>query len=100
MIAKQVLQIENVEGSIIFKLFDNLNKRLDELAPTSQGDSLDTFLTRQEVADLFKISLPTVHAWMNAGILKPYKIANKTRFVRNEVIAAAKEISRKGGNHA
>lgn len=99
MIAKQVLQIDNLEGSLVIKLFDNLNKRLDELGSSPKSDP-ETFLTRQEVADLFKISLPTVHAWMNAGILKPYKIANKTRFLRSEVLAAAKDISSKEVGHA
>ncbi|WP_142685945.1 helix-turn-helix domain-containing protein [Chitinophaga polysaccharea] len=99
MIAKQVLQIDHLEGSTVIKLFDSLNKRLDELV-TSPNSEQETFLTRQEVADLFKISLPTVHAWMNAGILKPYKIANKTRFLRSEVLASVKDISVKGGSHA
>lgn len=98
--AKQIVQIESIEGTTFFKLFDNLNKRLDELTPASPNDGPDTFITRQEVADMFKITLPTVHAWMKAGILKPYKIANKTRFLRGEVLAAAKDISQKGGNHA
>jgi len=100
MTQTKFLQIESLEGATLIKLFDNLNKRLDELTPASPTDGPDTFITRQEVADLFKISLPTVHAWMNAGILKPYKIANKTRFLRSEVLAAAKDISRKEVGHA
>lgn len=60
----------------------------------------ETFMTRQEVADLYKITLPTTYAWERAGIFKPYKIANKTRFLRSEVLAAAKDISRKEVGHA
>jgi hypothetical protein len=59
----------------------------------------ETFMTRQEVADLYKITIPTTYAWEKAGIFKPYKIANKTRFLRNEVIAAAKSISKKEVGH-
>ncbi len=93
-----MLQIENLDSSALLKLFDGLNKRFDELAPAVPNDP-DTYMTRQEVADLFKISLPTVHAWMNTGILKYYKIANKTRFLRGEVLAAVTAIKQKGGSH-
>jgi predicted DNA-binding transcriptional regulator AlpA len=98
MTQTKLIQIENLESTVLLGLFNDLNKRLDQLTPAI-ADNNEVFITRHEVAELFKISLPTVHAWMNAGILKPYKIANKTRFLRSEVVAAAKDISRKGGNH-
>ncbi|MGZ4095762.1 MAG: helix-turn-helix domain-containing protein [Bacteroidia bacterium] len=41
------------------------------------------------------MTLPTVHRWVHAGILKPYKIGNKTRFLLSEVKAAVTNPGRK-----
>lgn len=68
----------------VTKIYNN-TKRL-ELEATIKDD---LFITRLDVAEMFHITLPTVHAWANAGILKPYKIGNKTRFLKSEVKAAA-----------
>ncbi|MBG7612101.1 helix-turn-helix domain-containing protein [Polaribacter sp. BAL334] len=45
----------------------------------------DDFLTRMEVAKLLKISLTTVHEWANTGVLKMYKVGNRTYFSRKEI---------------
>ena len=49
----------------------------------------EDWLTREETATLLKIAYPTLHDWCNKGILKPYKIGNRTYFSRkgiNEVL--------------
>lgn len=96
----KILQIEgitqnallNAVEEILHKEFDNLQKQ--QPAPVE-------FLTRQQVADMFGITLPTVHAWINAGILTAYKIGNKTRFKKLEVLAACKPLKseKEGGSH-
>ena len=43
-------------------------------------------LTRKETAQLFAVSLVTIHDWCNSGILKPYKVGNRTYFKRVEVM--------------
>jgi excisionase family DNA binding protein len=42
-------------------------------------------LTRKETAELFAVSLVTIHDWCKNGILKPYKVGNRTYFKRSEV---------------
>lgn len=44
------------------------------------------FLTRKETAQFFKVSLVTIHQWMNDGIIKPYKVGNRTYFKKSELI--------------
>ena len=44
------------------------------------------FLTRSETKDFFSISYVTLHSWVNDGLLKPYKMGNKTYFKRSELI--------------
>lgn len=43
-------------------------------------------LTRRETANLFSISLVCLHDWIKKGILKPYKVGNKTYFKRSEIM--------------
>lgn len=96
----QILQVEQISSNTLLNEVERLlDKKLAAITSPPASET-DEFITRQNVADMFKISLPTVHAWMNAGILKPYKIANKTRFLRSEVVAAAKDISKKEVGHA
>jgi predicted DNA-binding transcriptional regulator AlpA len=86
----KILQVECVtSNSLLQAVSDLLDHKFSVLKGSSATKEADPFITRQDVAELFKISLPTVHAWMNAGILIPYKIGNKTRFLLSEVKAAA-----------
>ena len=86
----KLLQVESVSSQTLLQaVSDLLDLKISALKGSATPKDTDPYLTRQEVADLFKISLPTVHAWMNTGILTPYKIGNKTRFLLSEVKAAA-----------
>ncbi|MHA4810461.1 helix-turn-helix domain-containing protein [Flavitalea flava] len=86
----KILHVESVtSNSLLDALSDLLDQKFSKFNGSSTPKNPDAFITRQDVADLFKISLPTVHSWMNVGILTPYKIGNKTRFLLSEVKAAA-----------
>jgi excisionase family DNA binding protein len=65
-------------------------------SPTQVGS--DELLTPQETADTLKVSKVTVWDWGKRGILNPRRIGNQVRFLRSEVLAAAKPT--KGGQHA
>lgn len=82
----QALQIQGVDMAALMAGFDQLlTDRLNGLTAAMKQPDPDRYLTRDEVADFFKITLPTLHSWINAGILKAYKIGNKTRFLYSEV---------------
>lgn len=49
------------------------------------------YLTRQEIADTYKVSLTTVHDWMNSGKLKAVKIGGRVLFPADEVANAVQE---------
>lgn len=94
-----VLQVESINSNMLLAaVSDLLDRKLAGFQPPSTNPKDQDFITRVEVAEMFKISLPTVHAWTNAGILKAYKLANKTRYKRGEVQAAAVPFQ-KGGKH-
>jgi excisionase family DNA binding protein len=60
-----------------------LSNYLKALPPTKNEKE---FLTRKEVAELFKVSLVTIHEWCNSGILKHYKVGNRTYFKYTELL--------------
>lgn len=49
------------------------------------------YYSRQQIAEKFKVSLPTVHGWMNSGKLTALKIGGRTLFDADEVDNAVKE---------
>ena len=86
------LQIEQVSATDFLNSFDKIvQERVNEALKNQKANAAPPeFMTRHEVAELFAVSLPTVHNWIHAGILKPYKIGAKTRFKRSEVLASPK----------
>ena len=63
---------------LLKKYFASIKKSLEE----------DTLMTRQQVADYFSVSLPTLHSWMRMNILPYYRIGSKVKFKKKEVLAA------------
>lgn len=66
-------------------ILNGVRNQLDELKKDFTPKQPEDFLTRMETAKLLKISLTTVHEWANTGILKMYKVGNRTYFSRKEI---------------
>ncbi|MEJ1240568.1 helix-turn-helix domain-containing protein [Chryseolinea sp. T2] len=49
-------------------------------------------LRRSDIAELFQISLVTVHEWMKQGVLPHYKLNGRTYFRRSEVMEAMNRV--------
>jgi len=88
------VQVEQISYKDLLQSFETIvTEKVNEALkkqPTQQPTP--EFLSREDVARLFGVTLPTVHAWANAGILTPYKIGAKTRFKRCEVLASPKAL--------
>jgi hypothetical protein len=66
------------------------------IPPTSSFESKQKeILTRIETANLFSISLVCLHDWIKKGIIKPYKVGNKTYFKRSEVMEVLSSSNRR-----
>lgn len=50
-----------------------------------QANFKEHYLTRDEVSELLKISLSTIHNWSNKGILHPYQIGGKVYFKSSDI---------------
>ena len=66
--------LENMSAEDIKNLFLQLQKQIEEIKVSLVQPSPCQFLTRAEVADMFKCDLSTVHNWSKKGKLKPHGI--------------------------
>jgi hypothetical protein len=61
-------------------------KEINRLIDSNTHVPVKELLTRKETAELFAVSLVTIHEWCKTDILKPYKVGNRTYFKRTEVM--------------
>lgn len=64
---------------------EELNEYRKQQAKESDNNKL---LSRKEVAELLRISLPTLNNYRNSGILKCHRIGNRVLFNKGEVMEA------------
>lgn len=96
---KTVIQIENIEADVLLNRLDKLEGAINALSSQSSNTASEQqteYLTRREVAKLFKISLVTVHDWTQKGIITAYKIGNRVYYKRSEIETA---LVQKGGKY-
>ena len=82
--------IQVTPNELVNLISESVKTQIQELsnylkASTPQKDEKE-FLTRKEVAELFKVSLVTIHEWCNTGVLKHYKVGNRTYFKYTELL--------------
>ena len=66
-------------------LINSLKEVIQELILETKKEKPLEYLTRQQVAEILKISMVTVSDWNKKGILKPYRIGNRIRYKSNEL---------------
>jgi excisionase family DNA binding protein len=90
-----VLQVHQINADTLLSQIDGIiESRLKSFAPKpSTPQDAEEFLTREEVARLLKISFPTLHDWTNKNLLKSYRIGNKVRYRKSEVMQSPKAIN-------
>lgn len=61
------------------------------------------YITRQHVAKLLKITLPTLNEWTKLGWLQSYKIGSRVLYKKEEVISSVDKLAtfkfKKGGRN-
>ena len=66
-------------------IIQGVKKELEDLKQHYQPKEPEDWITRKETAKLLSISLVCLHDWVKKGILKPYKMGNRTYFSRKEI---------------
>ncbi len=91
----QLIQVTPIElANIISESVKAQIQELVNVAKTEQPQEQNDFLTRKETAQFFKVSLVSIHQWMNDGIIKPYKVGNRTYFKKSELIIVVESSNR------
>lgn len=86
----QTIQISLPEN--VVKDLEGIKQQLAELKNNFQPKEPTTYLTRNEVADMLKVDLSTVHNWTKKGILKSVGIGSRVYYKRSEVERAIIEL--------
>lgn len=81
-------EVQGIAASTIIAEFATIKKKLEQLQDTVNPDPDTQLMSRKEVARFLDISLPTLHAWSKNGILTSYRIGNKIRYKKHEVLEA------------
>lgn len=90
---KNSILFQGVTPEELLEAFSNLlDKHLKENKVGLKKEN--RYLTRKNVAQLLSISLPTVHDWVNKGILKSYRAGNRVYFKSEEVEESLKRIDK------
>jgi excisionase family DNA binding protein len=97
---KTSIILHEVSPDQITSLFEGLQNQLAELKQHFEPKSPSEYLTRNELAEMLKCDLSTIHNWCKRGKLHPYGIGNRVYFKRadleNLLIPLGKN---KGGEH-
>lgn len=82
---QQVQFIQITPEQLQNEIIEGVKKQLQELKRDFQPKEPTEYLTRNEVKELLKVDLSTVHNWTKRGKLKSYGIGNRVFYKRSEV---------------
>jgi excisionase family DNA binding protein len=83
--------IENVTPEELIESVRRVIKQ--EISDLNLERTAPKYLTRREVADLLKISLPTLNDYTRTGRIKGHRIGSRVLYSEEEVTKAVKEIA-------
>lgn len=66
-------------------ILEGLRSEFESLKRDFHPKEQDEYLTRQEVADLLKVDLSTVHNWTRKGKLQAYGLGHRVYYKRSEI---------------
>ncbi|ESU29483.1 hypothetical protein FLJC2902T_08890 [Flavobacterium limnosediminis JC2902] len=67
------------------KIAESVKSHLDEFLKHFKPKQPEEYLSRQEVAGLFKVDISTVHNWCKSGKLTPYGIGARVYFLKSDI---------------
>ena len=73
------IEIDNLINKSISSAIEHLKQENPVETPE------DEFITRQNAADILKVSLVTISDWDKKGILTPYRYNTRIRYKKSEI---------------
>jgi len=86
---RRIQLIEITPNELANLISESVKTHIQELVNATnkeQPKDENDLLTRKEASEFLKISLVSLHSWMNEGIIKSYKVGNKTYFKKSELL--------------
>jgi len=68
--------------------------QLQEFLSNYKPKQPDDYLTRSEVAKMFKVDISTIHNWCKSKKLNPLGIGSRVYFLRSDIEASLKPLNR------
>lgn len=80
------LEIEGIDAQTLKDIISaTVKNELDLALSKLKPESPDTYLTRDEVCTLLKISSKTLHNWRESKQLIPYSISGRVYYLRSDI---------------
>jgi len=79
---------ETTKDQLVARVVNELKNEL------KQATFTEKYLTREEVSELLKISLSTIHNWTKRGILLPYQIGGRVYYKASEIESSMIKLER------
>ncbi len=92
-----IQMIQVTPNELAYLISESVKTQIQELVNATnkqQQKEESDLLSRKEAADFLKVSLVSIHAWMKDGIIKPYKVGNRTYFKKSELINVVESSNR------
>lgn len=86
--------IQTSPNALANLIAENVREQLETLSRQLQQQAAEPakeLMTRKETSIFFCVSLVTIHDWVKAGIIKPYKVGNRTYFKRSELMEVVEQ---------
>lgn len=81
----QIQFIQTTPEKLQEQIEQGVKNQLSDFLKHFKPKQPNEYLTRSEVADLFKVDLSTVHNWCKSGKLKPFGIGSRVYFLRSDI---------------
>jgi predicted site-specific integrase-resolvase len=92
---KQILQIENINAAEFKQeMLSDFTAALHTFANSLQNPDKDKLLDRKTTAELLGISLVTLWDWTKKDIVPAFRIGNKVRYKKLDVLEALQKMNK------
>jgi len=93
--AKQIIQIENTNITDFRKeIMSSVSIVFKDILNSLQVTDNVVLLSREETSKLLSVSLVTLWDWTRKDIIPAYRIGNKVRYKKSEVLSALKQMNK------
>jgi len=90
---KRIQFIETSPQKLKEEIGEEIKKQLDTFLKDFKPKQPDDYLTRREVAELFKVNISTIFQWSKKGTLKPVGINGRVYFLRSDIEKSLKPLN-------